>query len=38
MTIPAKLLVAIREAIRTGNVAVLAAVLAEIEAGALTAE
>ena len=31
--IPAKLLIAIREAIRTGNVAVLAAVMAELEAG-----
>ena len=31
--IPAKLLIAIREAIRTGNVALLAAVMAEMEAG-----
>lgn len=30
--IPAKLIIAIREAIRTGNVAVLAAVMAELEA------
>ena len=30
--IPAKLLIAIREAIRTGNVALLAAVMAEMEA------
>ena len=29
--IPAKLLIAIREAIRTGNVALLAAVMAELE-------
>ena len=32
MNIPAKLLIAIREAIRTGNMALLAAVMAEMEA------
>ena len=32
MTIPAKLLIAIREAIRTRNFALLAAVMAEMEA------
>lgn len=32
MKIPPKLLIAIREAIRTGNTALLAAVLAEMEA------